>query len=153
MIGELQGGTPGSLSWSAFGCQATSEMSEAALLQLTTADGYLMLYAMQVALAAAADAAVMATLAASVVVALVATAPLAGAVASSAAGGACTAHAGCASAHHLPRNWRCQHSLCMPSRFRGCSQVVCDCTQFSRVQLQQWHVCCPALTCPLGVQG
>ena len=89
-------------------------MSEAALLQLTTANGHLVLYAMQGAQPAVADADGMATLAASAVVALVATAPLAGAVASTAAGGACTAHAG--SAHHLPKIWKCQHSLCMPSR-------------------------------------
>ena len=95
-------------------------MTEAALLQLTTADGHGVLNGMQVALGAAADAAATETLAASAVVALVVTAPLAGVVASSVAGGACISHAGCPSAHHLVNPLKiCQHSLQMPSRCRG----------------------------------
>ena len=92
-------------------------MSEAALLQLTTVDGYLMLNAMQVALAAVAAVAVTETLAASAVVALVATAPLVDAVASSVAGGACTAHIGCASAHH------CSNFSDMPAQLVNAKQL------------------------------
>ena len=104
-------------------------MSEATLLQLTTADGHLVLNAMQVALAAVADAAVMETLAASAVVALVATAPSWTWWRVPWQVGACTSP----SAVHL-------HTTCSTCSIAS-TQELTAVQNLLRVQLQQLQVC------------